>query len=163
MSLNQPMKNPDPDTASRGSPWVVAQFALMVAGLAAGPIWRAPRHGGLALAIGIALLLLGAWLGLRGKRDLGSERTPFPRPKDDAQLVTTGIYARLRHPLYAAVIALGFAWALLWQSWPAMALATLQIFFFDAKARCEERWLRERFPNYAAYAQRVKRFIPGLY
>lgn len=163
MSLNPPMRNPEPDTASRGSPWVVAQFALMVAGLAAGPIWRAPRSGWLAFAMGIALLLVGAWLGLRGKRDLGSQRTPFPRPKDDAQLVTTGIYARLRHPLYAAVIALGFAWALLWQSWPALALAALQIFFFDAKARREERWLRERFPNYAAYAQRVKRFIPGLY
>jgi protein-S-isoprenylcysteine O-methyltransferase Ste14 len=157
------VNNDEADTNGRGGIWVVAQFALMIAGLAAGPIWRAQWTGWPPLATGIALLLLGAWLGLRGKRDLGAHRTPFPQPKDDGQLITTGIYARLRHPLYAAVIALGFAWALLWQSGPALALAMVQILFFDAKARCEERWLRARFPDYAAYAQRVKRFIPGLY
>jgi protein-S-isoprenylcysteine O-methyltransferase Ste14 len=148
---------------SRGGIWVVAQFALMIAGLAAGPIWCASWNGWPTFAAGIFSLLIGAWLGLRGKRDLGSHRTPFPQPKEDGQLITSGIYAQLRHPLYASVIALGFAWALLWRSWPALALAVAQIPFFDAKARCEERWLRERFSDYAAYARRVKRFIPGLY
>ncbi len=157
------MNKPEADTTARGGVWVVAQFALMIAGLAAGPIWRASWDGWSTLAAGMVLLLVGAWLGLRGQRDLGSHRTPFPQPKDDGQLITSGIYARLRHPLYASVIALGFAWALLWQSWPALGLAVAQILFFDAKARREERWLRERFSDYAAYARRVKRFIPGLY
>lgn len=157
------MNNQEADTTGRGGIWVVAQFVLMIAGLAAGPIWRAQWNGWLTLAAGIVFLLVGAWLGLRGKRDLGAHRTPFPQPKEDGRLITTGIYARLRHPLYASVIALGFAWALLWRSWPALALAVLQMPFFDAKARCEERWLRELFPDYAAYVRRVKRFIPGLY
>lgn len=157
------MNNPGQGIGSRGGLWVVAQFALMVAGLVAGPVWRTPANGWPVPVLGAALLLLGAWLGLRGKCDLGSQRTPFPRPKPGARLVTTGIYSRLRHPLYAAVIVLGFAWALLWRSWPALAVATVQIFFFHAKARREERWLRERFPEYAAYARRVKRFIPGLH
>ena len=157
------MNNRKADTTARGGIWVVAQFVLMIAGLAAGPIWRAQWPGWLTLAAGIVLLLVGAWLGLRGKRDLGAHRTPFPQPKLDGQLITTGIYARLRHPLYASVIALGFAWALLWRSWPALGLAVAQIPFFDAKARREERWLRARFRGYAAYVRRVKRFIPGLY
>ena len=157
------MNNRKADTAARGGIWVVAQFALMIAGLAAGPIWRASWNGWPTFAAGLVFLLIGAWLGLRGKRDLGLNRTPFPQPKDDGQLITSGIYARLRHPLYASVIALGFAWALLWQSWPALGLAVAQILFFDAKARREERWLRARFPGYAAYVRRVKRFIPGLY
>jgi protein-S-isoprenylcysteine O-methyltransferase Ste14 len=148
---------------ARGSSWVVVQFILMFALLAAGPLWRAQWNSSAGMAVGGALLLLSAWLGLRGKRDLGTHRTPFPRPKDDAQLVTSGLYAHVRHPLYAAVIALGFAWALLWQSWPALAIATLQVLFFDAKARREERWLRERFPDYDRYRRRVKRFIPGVY
>lgn len=151
------------NTPSRGGIWVVAQFALMFAGLAAGPIWRASWNGWPTFAAGIFLLLVGAWLGLRGQHDLGAHRTPFPQPKEDGRLIMAGIYARLRHPLYASVIALGFAWALLWRSWPALGLAMVQILFFDAKARREERWLRERFSDYAAYAQRVKRFIPGLY
>jgi protein-S-isoprenylcysteine O-methyltransferase Ste14 len=36
-------------------------------------------------------------------------------------------------------------------------------FFFDAKARHEERWLLRQFPEYDSYARRVRRFIPGLY
>jgi protein-S-isoprenylcysteine O-methyltransferase Ste14 len=157
------VNNHEADTTGRGGIWVIAQFALMIAGLAVGPIWRMSWNGWPTFAAGIFLLFIGAWLGLRGKRDLGSHRTPFPQPKEDGQLITTGIYERLRHPLYASVIALGFAWALLWRSWPALALAIVQVPFFDAKARREERWLRELFPDYAAYARRVKRFIPGLY
>lgn len=153
----------DPSTAARGTGWVVVQFALMFALLAAGAAWRAQWPGWPVPAAGIALLGLGAWLGLRGKRDLGRHRTPFPRPKEDGQLVTSGLYALARHPLYTAVIVLGFAWALLWRSWPALALAVLQAAFLDAKARREERLLRERFPAYDGYAGRVKRFIPGLY
>ena len=119
--------------------------------------------GTTSLAGGALFIALSALTGLLGKRDLGANRTPFPRPKDDARLVTTGIYARVRHPLYLSVICLGFGWALLWRSWPALALAAVQILFFDAKARREERWLSTQFPDYTAYARRVKRFIPSLY
>jgi protein-S-isoprenylcysteine O-methyltransferase Ste14 len=68
----------------------------------------------------------------------------------------------VRHPLYASVIALGFGWALLWRSGPALALAVAQTVFFHAKARFEERLLRERFAEYADYARRVPRFLPRL-
>ncbi len=107
--------------------------------------------------------MVGAWAGLRGHHDLGRHLTPFPRPKADAELIRSGIYAKVRHPLYLSVISLGFAWALLWRSGPALALAVLQLPFFQAKARKEEGWLRERFSGYEEYARRVKRFIPGLF
>lgn len=149
--------------ASRGAAWVVAQFTLMLALLAAAPLWRGQWSGPWTWVAGGVLLAVGAWAGVRGERDLGQHRTPHPRAKDDIQLITTGIYARVRHPLYLAVIALGFAWAVLWRSEPALGLAAAQAPFFDAKARREEHWLRERFAGYDDYARRVKRFIPGLY
>lgn len=155
--------NTTPLENNRGTSWVVAQFSLMFTVLVVGPLWRAQWSGWWNWALGGGLLLLGAWAGVRGARDLGRHRTPFPRPKEDGQLVTTGIYALMRHPLYLAVMALGFAWALLWASGPALLLACLQVPFFDAKARREERWLRERYPGYEDYARRVKRFVPGLY
>jgi protein-S-isoprenylcysteine O-methyltransferase Ste14 len=151
------------ETSARGGTWVIVQFLLMTAWLAAAPIWRGQWSGWLTPAIGSVLFALGAWIGLRGVLDLGANRTAYPRPRDDARLITHGIYGRVRHPLYAAMIALGFAWALLWGSFPALALAAVQIPFFDAKARREERWLRSRFSGYANYARKVKRFIPGLY
>ena len=119
----------------------------MLALLTAGPVWHAQWNGWPGMVAGGALLLMSAWLGLRGKRDLGAQRSPFPRPKPDAELVTRGLYAHVRHPLYAAVIALGFAWALLWRSWPALVLATVQVPFFDAKARREDDGCANAFPN----------------
>ncbi|MFN0068402.1 MAG: methyltransferase family protein [Limisphaerales bacterium] len=156
--------NGDPSIpAARGTGWVVAQFVLMAALLAAGPWWRDQWAGWPAAVAGAALLALGAWLGVRGVRDLGPHRTPFPQPREDGELVTTGLYGHLRHPLYAAVIVLGFAWALLWRSWPALVLAVVQVPFFNAKARAEEHRLRIRFAAYEGYAARVRRFVPGLY
>jgi len=146
----------------QGSSWVAAQFAIMLALLGAGPMWRGQWPGMAAPGIGAALVLAGAWLGSAGVRVLGTNRTPFPEPKPGSQLITTGIYARVRHPLYASVIALGFGWALLSRSGPALALATTQVVFFHAKARFEERLMRERFAEYADYTRRVPRFLPRL-
>lgn len=156
------MNSPAP-TRGRGAGWVAAQFALMAALLAAGPLWRAQWSGWWNLLVGGALVMLGAWAGIQGDRHLGRHRTPFPRPNTDGQLVTSGIYARVRHPLYLAVILLGFGWALLWRSAPALMVALVQLPFFDAKARVEEQWLRQKYPVYGDYARRVKRFIPGFY
>ena len=65
----------------------------------------------------------------------------------------------IRHPLYTSVIAVAVGWALVWQSWPALVVAAALIPFFGAKARREERWLREIFPEYAEYEKRVPRFL----
>ncbi len=135
----------------------------MLALLTGGPWWRGQWPGIAAPAIGGALVLAGAWLGIAGVRVLGMNRTPFPEPKPGSQLVTTGIYARVRHPLYASVIALGFGWALIWSSAPALAPAAVQVAFFYSKARLEERLLRERFAEYADYSRRVPSLVPRLF
>jgi protein-S-isoprenylcysteine O-methyltransferase Ste14 len=135
----------------------------MIGVLLVGP-WGGGRWGGnWSWFAGIPLVLLGAWAGLRGKSDLGSQRITHPEPVSGGRLVTTGIYSRLRHPLYASLILLGFGWAVLWNSLPALALAMVQGAFLDAKARCEERHLQKRFADYDAYARRVKRWIPGVF
>jgi protein-S-isoprenylcysteine O-methyltransferase Ste14 len=135
----------------------------MIGVLLAGP-WGGGRWGGnWSWFVGTPLVLLGAWAGLRGKSDLGRQRITHPEPVSGGTLVTTGIYSRLRHPLYASLILLGFGWALLWNSLPALALALVQGVFLNAKARCEERHLQKRFAGYDAYAQRVKRWIPGVF
>ena len=91
---------------------------------------------------------------------LGRNSTPFPRPSDGSQLVQTGIYGMVRHPLYTSVMTASLGWALIWESWYAVLPALMLIPFFHAKVRREERWLQEKFPDYADYARRVPRFIP---
>jgi protein-S-isoprenylcysteine O-methyltransferase Ste14 len=82
---------------------------------------------------------------------------------EGSQLVQSGIYALIRHPLYTAVFSASTGWALLYASWPALIAALCLAPFFDAKASVEERALQAKFPEYAHYQSRVKRFIPWVY
>ena len=121
------------------------------------------REDGFQSAImigGVALLVIGAGIALAGALALGRNLTPFPKPGEQAQLVRHSIYAVIRHPLYTSVIAGAIGWALVWQSWPALLVALSLIPFFHAKARREERWLREKFPEYADYERQVRGFVP---
>lgn len=143
-----------------GTRWVVVQMLLLAAVGA-----TAPASGGhwptlVSVAPGALLFLFAAWTGLAGVRDLGPHRTPSPVPRPESTLVTTGIYARLRHPLYASMMAMGFGWALLWSSPAGMVLAAILAVFLDAKARHEERLLCRHFPNYSQYMRRVPRYLP---
>ena len=112
---------------------------------------------------GLASTAAGIFIAVRGARDLGSNLTPMPRPLPDAELVETGIYGRIRHPLYAAVMLVALGWGTAMQSARALIAAGVLAVWLDAKARREEAWLMSRFPRYAAYRLRTSRFVPGLY
>jgi len=105
----------------------------------------------------------GATAGITGVWALKKNRTPFPKPLPGMKLVRHGVYRVIRHPLYASLIFLAFGWACLWISPWGFVLAVAQAALLEAKARREERWLKEKFPEYSAYAARVKRFIPFVY
>ena len=147
----------------RGGAWVLWQGVLLGSVISLAPCFRASGFHPASVFAGAVLMLLGAGVAVAGAVALGSNLTPFPMPADQAQLVRHGIYALIRHPLYTSVMAGALGWALVWQSWPALLVAAALIPFFRAKARREERWLREKFPDYAAYQRRVRRFIPWLY
>ena len=160
----------------RSAPWwqgrhgewyVVVQFILLglvlvAPWLAAGPAWPAPWSW-LAWAVGGLLMLAGLGLAGAGVLGLGRNLSPLPEPTADAALVETGIYGRVRHPIYSGMIAGCFGWALVNNSGLTLLLAVAIFVFFDVKARREERALAERFPGYRAYQQRVRRFIPFIY
>jgi protein-S-isoprenylcysteine O-methyltransferase Ste14 len=147
---------------NRGGIWVVTQITLMLLNLAA-PLWH--RMGpGLPVIVGSALLfVVAAGFGILGAIALGKNLTPFPHPPSGTRLVTHGIYALVRHPLYSAVIFWTLGWALLWLSWPAFVAALVLLPLLDAKSRMEERWLCEQFPDYEAYQKRTRSFLPWIY
>jgi protein-S-isoprenylcysteine O-methyltransferase Ste14 len=147
----------------KGGAWVVAQFVAMACWMALTPIGHRRTDSVAILMIAAALLVAGAYAGIAGAVALGKSRTPFPMPPEDTRLIRSGIYSFVRHPLYASLIALSLAWACYWESPAGGALAVVQALLLDAKARREERWLREKFPGYADYAAKVKRLIPFIY
>ena len=147
---------------ARGGAWVAIQFFLMmlviVLGVALPGDWT---HVPVIFA-GAVFLIMGGWFGIAGVIILGRNRTPYPKPREGSELVQRGIYARVRHPLYTSVMLVSIGWALIWQSVPSLLAALALVPFFHAKARREERWLREQFPGYVDYERRVPRFIPRL-
>ncbi|MBN2505425.1 MAG: isoprenylcysteine carboxylmethyltransferase family protein [Verrucomicrobia bacterium] len=156
--------NPVPSSfRGRGGLWVVAQNVLTLAVVALGVVFQGDWSRMLLISLGAVLFAAGGAVGIAGVAALGRNRTSFPTPERGGVLVRRGIYAAMRHPLYASVMLASLGWALLWQSGPALAAALLLIPLLDAKARHEERWLVSHFPDYPDYQRRVRRFIPGIY
>lgn len=147
---------PGSSSSGRGGRWVIAQFLLMAAILVLGafpPIW--PDWVRLA---GFPLILAGVALGIWAGRTLGAALTPYPLPSDDAALVERGPYGLVRHPIYVAGLLVFLGYGLL-ASVPATAAVAALAALWHFKAGVEERHLTERFPGYAAYADRVRRGI----
>jgi protein-S-isoprenylcysteine O-methyltransferase Ste14 len=153
---------------SRGEWYLVPQavlFLLLLVGPRSWPgepgwgvaaVWAASLAGGV-------LLLAGAVIAVAGAVTLGRNLTPLPRPRPDTTLVATGAYRFVRHPIYCGISFMAAGWGLMLQSWLTMGYGLLLFAFFDCKSRREERWLMERFPEYAAYRQRVRKLIPFVY
>jgi protein-S-isoprenylcysteine O-methyltransferase Ste14 len=124
-----------------------------------------PRHpvwdGGRAVdATAWALIALGAILGAWGFVHLGSGLTPLPLPNGAVELITSGPYRMMRHPIYTAVMVGMSGIALTTRTPIAMAIAAGLIVFLNAKARWEERHLRIAFAGYQEYAHTTARFVP---
>lgn len=140
----------------------MAQTGFMLAAAGLPVVFRGPARSPIGWLAGVPLLALGAAVGIAGAFALRSNRTPFPKPQAGSQLVRHGIYAKIRHPLYTSLILLSLGWACVWQSGPGLLFTVGFAVFLRAKAAREERWLREHFPEYAAYERRVPRFCPGI-
>jgi protein-S-isoprenylcysteine O-methyltransferase Ste14 len=155
-----------PALGPRGEGWVLGQFVLLWA------VVVAAAFGGTPLAqpaqtlvhvVGAALLLIGLSIVGLAAVQLRQALSVLPRPTEKAMLVQTGLYRRVRHPIYAGVVLAGaggslYAWS------PSAALATIALaVWLDVKARREEAWLMERFSGYADYGRRTTRFLPAIY
>lgn len=144
----------------RGGFWVLVQNTLLAAVILLAAFLRGGGFHPVAVIAGAALLIIAAGVALAGALALGRNLTPFPKPGGHALLVRHGIYSIIRHPLYTSLMAGAIGWALVWQSWPALLVAAFLIPFFLAKSRREERWLRDKFPEYADYERQVRGFVP---
>lgn len=153
---------------SRGEWYLVVQAALFLLVIFGPRTWPGvpewdARYSWLAAVAGVVLFLAGGLLAAFAAFNLGRNLTPLPRPRNNAELVVTGAYRLVRHPIYSGLTFMAFGWALWLQSTLTICYALLLFIFFDIKSRREERWLMEKFPEYADYRKRVRRLIPFVY
>ncbi len=112
---------------------------------------------------GILLVFTGALVVAKAGRALGSGFTPFPRPAAGGELVESGPYAAVRHPVYSGGILFAAGISVALSPWSLVATAVLAV-VWALKARVEERFLAERYPGYAAYCERTRyRLVPYVY
>ena len=115
--------------------------------------------------MGAAVFALALWLFHRTHRDLGRNWSVTLEIREQHKLITTGIYSRLRHPMYAAFWMWALAQALLLPNWiagPAGLVGFGTLFFF--RIGREERLMVEMFgEEYRRYVERTDRVIPGVF
>ncbi len=149
----------------RGEWWLIAQMALILAHLL--PATPSPASLGLnwplALRlVGLALFAIGLVLAAQGALNLGASLSPLPEPMPEAVLVTTGAYARCRHPLYQSVILCSLGVTVALGSLLHLALLLGLVVVLGFKARREETGLCNLHPQYEAYRASTPAILPGL-
>ena len=137
----------------------IAQSTLFV--LFALVVWfdTAPRTigGGPILTVaGDLLCLLGVVLLFVALQTIGKSIQIAPAPRADAELVTRGVYGRLRHPIYTGIVLVVVGFVLRGITPIGALLAFGIVVFLVFKARYEETLLSARYPQYAEYRRRTR-------
>jgi protein-S-isoprenylcysteine O-methyltransferase Ste14 len=113
----------------------------------------------LGLLLAVAGLLFACW----ARSILGSNWSAVVQVKQDHELIESGPYRYVRHPIYTGLLLALAGTALLLGEWRAVLGFVIMFVSFWRKLRLEEAWLREYFgPAYGEYMQRVKAIVPGL-
>jgi protein-S-isoprenylcysteine O-methyltransferase Ste14 len=150
-------------------PLTVSFFILPAVGIF---LWMSLLHRGFPphptwalYGAGIVIGILGMTIRVIGKRTLGQFFTVRVQLQEDHRIIDQGIYAKVRHPLYAGFILEWMAPPLILGSPIGFLFTTLPITIaLLARIPREEALLTEAFgERYREYMRRTKRLIPGVW
>lgn len=112
--------------------------------------------------LGVALIGAAIFVFWRAHADLGLNWSPTLEIREKHELITRGIYALIRHPMYASQWLWVVAQPLLLQNWVA-GFINLLVFipFYLLRVRAEEQLMLEQFGDqYRSYMQEVGAVFP---
>ena len=126
--------------------------------------WRAPAPwlvapGTSVRVLGWLLVVAGSIPVIWGHLQLGW-RTHMPSVRDT--LVRSGLYGRVRHPIYAGALLIFPGLALVRPTSTVVAASAVGLAWAITQARLEELDLVQRLPAYREYMRDVPRFFPRL-
>ncbi|MDB5323763.1 MAG: putative protein-S-isoprenylcysteine methyltransferase [Phycisphaerales bacterium] len=146
--------------------WFPAIFLWIILPLAAGilqlpwvfqPLYTSAVLAWSALAVAIVAFIatLICW------KKMGKSWRMGINPDDKTQLVISGPYAYLRHPIYALSSLLMICTMLILPSPAMLVVGFIHLFLLQWEARREEKYLTALHgPTYADYAAKTGRFVP---
>jgi protein-S-isoprenylcysteine O-methyltransferase Ste14 len=117
------------------------------------------------LAAGVMCLVIGLWLFYRSHADLGTNWSITLEVREQHQLITQGVYRRIRHPMYLALALYSIGQALIIPNWVAGPSNLIAFAILCAlRVHPEEKMMVEQFGyEYVVYSERTKRLIPGVW
>src|SRR5579875_583953 len=145
-----------------------ARWGMILQGIAFGTAWfhppSAPAASAMHVALALALAALGILVSYTATAALGSQWRFDAALNPDHHLIQSGPYAVVRHPIYASMLLMLIATALIVSNWLQLLIAV--VFFFtgtEIRVRIEENLLIGHFgAEYESYRRRVPAYLPGL-
>jgi protein-S-isoprenylcysteine O-methyltransferase Ste14 len=116
-------------------------------------------------ALGLFVELVGLWLALGARIQLGRFGTPHLSVQEGQLVVRSGFYRYIRHPIYAGVLLALLGWPLVYGA-PivAVGMIVVGILAVERRIRIEEAMLEEKFGDmYSAYIRKTDRLVPGVW
>ncbi|MCH8275657.1 MAG: isoprenylcysteine carboxylmethyltransferase family protein [Armatimonadetes bacterium] len=145
----------------KGGWWVlgqVAAFGVLAASFFLDPGWPRPPWTPAA----ILLLIVGALIIIMSFIPHGSDLTSLPEPRRAVGLIRSGVYARVRHPMYLGLMLCSLGAAVIQGGWWPLGGVLVLAVFFDFKSRHEEGRLLRAYPEYEEYRRATGRFLPRI-
>ncbi len=110
----------------------------------------------LSYLVGVLIITIALIILLFAIKDLGRNLSPFPRPINNSNLVTSGIYRFMRHPMYYSLIFISFGVFILKLSVYYLFLSISLGLIIKFKISLEEQYLKNKFKKYLLYKNEVK-------
>lgn len=113
--------------------------------------------------LGVGFGFLGFYLARMAFRKTGFRSFLGLKPELTSQLVTDGIYARMRHPLYTATISLGVGFFIFSPSPAMLVMLSMWVVYLPIGIWLEEKKLVQQFGDqYRTYQNEVKAILPHI-
>ncbi len=106
--------------------------------------------------LGLLVIIIALIIMLVSIKDLGRNLSPFPRPINNSNLVTSGIYRFMRHPMYYSLIFISIGFLMIKLSIYYLFLTISLALIIKFKIALEEKYLMNKFNNYLLYKSEVK-------
>jgi protein-S-isoprenylcysteine O-methyltransferase Ste14 len=115
-------------------------------------------------ALGLGLTLVGLAFAVWARFSIGRNWSGLIELKKEHQLIRSGPYAIVRHPIYSGFMLATLGTAIAFGEWSALLAFGLIVVAWGYKATLEERALTEKFgTEYEDYRRRVKRLVPFVW
>ncbi|MEL6812206.1 MAG: isoprenylcysteine carboxylmethyltransferase family protein [Bacteroidota bacterium] len=112
--------------------------------------------------VSILFLIIGVFIILLGILNLNENLSPFPSPKRNANLISSGIYKYIRHPIYTGILIAMTSYAVFVACPFKLTITLVLAIVFYFKSNLEEELLIERFEQYKDYIKSTGRFFPRI-